>query len=96
MEKLDPQDFRRRHPYAQESAWSKLKAIRKSLQALAQDHHQTLVNLAIAWVLNNPGITGAILGIRNEQEAQTMVGGADWKLTAREVQTIERLVADWP
>jgi aryl-alcohol dehydrogenase-like predicted oxidoreductase len=53
-------------------------------------------NQAIAWVLNNPGITGAIMGIRNEQEARSMVGGAHWKLTAQEVRTIEHLVADWP
>ncbi len=96
LEKLDPQDFRQRHPYAQEPAWSRLRAIRTSLQAFAQDHHQTLVNLAIAWVLTNPSITGAIIGIRNEQEARTMMSGADWKLTAQEVQTIEHLVADWP
>ena len=96
LENLDQEDFRRRHPYAQEPAWSKLRNIRQKLQAIAQDHQQTLVNLAVAWVLNNPSITGAIMGIRNEQEARSMVGGAHWKLTAQEVQVIEHLVADWP
>lgn len=96
LEKLDPQDFRRRHPYAQEPTWSKLRAIRQRLQAFVQEHHQTLVNLAIAWVLNHPSITGAILGIRTEQEARRMLGGGDWALTPQVVQTIEQLVADWP
>lgn len=96
LEKLDPEDFRRQHPYAQEPAWSKLKTIRRHLQTMAHDHHQSLVNLALAWVLNHPGITGAIMGIRNEQEARSMVGGAHWKLTDQEVQAIEQLIADWP
>jgi aryl-alcohol dehydrogenase-like predicted oxidoreductase len=96
LENLDPQDFRRRHPYAQEEAWSKLRAIRQKLQALACDHQQTLVNLALAWVLRNPAVTGAIVGIRNEQEARSMLEGALWKFPAQKIQVIERILADWP
>jgi aryl-alcohol dehydrogenase-like predicted oxidoreductase len=29
-------------------------------------------HLAIAWVLNNPAVTGAIVGIRNSQQAQEL------------------------
>ena len=90
LENLDPQDFRKRHPYAQEPASSKLKQIRQRLQTFAQDHHRTLVDLAIAWILSHPGMTGAIMGIRNEQDAITMAGGIDWKLTDQEMQAIEQ------
>lgn len=90
LENLDPQDFRMRHPYAQEPTWSKLKQIRRRLQTLAQDYHRTLVDLAIAWILSHPGMTGAIMGIRNEQDAITMAGGIDWKLTDQEMQAIEQ------
>jgi len=75
LESLDPQDFRRSHTYAQEPAWGKLQAMRGQLRAIAQDHGQTLVNLAIAWVLRQPDLTGAIMGIRSEQDARTMAGG---------------------
>jgi aryl-alcohol dehydrogenase-like predicted oxidoreductase len=95
LENLDPQDFRRRHPFAQEPAFSTLKEIRQKLQTIAQDHQKTLVDLAIAWVLNHSGITGAIMGIRNEQEAMTMANGANWQLTDQEFQAIEQTLALW-
>ena len=95
LQSLDPQDFRRRHPYAQEPAYTKLTQVRGMLQTIAQDHHKRLIDLAIAWVLRNPGLTGAIIGIRNEQEAREMLGGVDWRLTDREIQAVEEALAGW-
>ena len=95
LERLDPQDFRRRHPYAQEPTLTKLKQVRGMLQAIAQDHHKKLVDLAIAWVLRLPALTGAIIGIRSEQEAMEMAGGVDWKFTDQEVRAIEQALALW-
>jgi aryl-alcohol dehydrogenase-like predicted oxidoreductase len=95
LQSLDPQDFRRRHPYAQEPAYTKLLQVRKMLQPIAHDHNKRLIDLAIAWVLRNPALTGAIIGIRNEQEALEMMGGVDWELTEQEVQAIEDALAVW-
>ena len=95
LQSLDPQDFRRRHPYAQEPAYTKLVQVRSMLQAIAQDHHRRLIDLAIAWVLREPALTGAIIGIRNEQEAMEMVSGMDWKLTEQEIQAVEEALAVW-
>ena len=39
--------------------------------------------------------TGAIIGIRNEQEAMEMVSGMDWKLTEQEMQAVEDALAVW-
>ena len=95
LQSLDPQDFRRRHPYAQEPAYTKLVQVRSMLQAIAQDHHRRLIDLAIAWVLREPALTGAIIGIRNEQEAMEMVSGMDWKLTEQEIQAVEEALVVW-
>jgi aryl-alcohol dehydrogenase-like predicted oxidoreductase len=95
LQSLDPQDFRRRHPYAQEPAYTKLIQVRKMLQEIAQDHDKRLIDLAIAWVLRDPALTGAIIGIRNEQEAMEMVGGVDWELTEQELRAVEDALAVW-
>jgi aryl-alcohol dehydrogenase-like predicted oxidoreductase len=95
LERLDPQDFRRRHPYAQEQAWTKLQQVRERLQVVARDHHKQLIDLALAWVLRLPAVTGAIIGIRNEQEARAIADGMDWKLTAQENEAIEQALAGW-
>ncbi len=93
LERLDPQDFRRRHPYAQEPAWTKLQQVREELQVIARDHHKQLIELALAWVLRL--VTGAIIGIRNEQEARAIGDGMDWKLTAQENEAVEQALAGW-
>src|SRR2546423_6865035 len=95
LESLDPQDFRRRRPFAQEPAFTRLKQLRAMLPTIAQYHHKNMVDLAIAWVLRQPALTGAIMGIRSEQEAREMAGGINWKLTDQETQVIEQALTLW-
>ncbi len=95
LDSLDQNDFRRRHRYAQEPDYTRLKQVRNMLQAIAQDHHKKLTDLAIAWVLRQPALTGAIIGIRSEQEVLEMANGVNWKLTSQEIQAIEQALALW-
>ena len=92
---LDPADFRRRHPFAQEPAYAKLQHLRATLRAIAEDHHKTMADLAIAWVLRQPALTAAIIGIRSQHEAAQMAGGLDWKLTDRELAAVDSALAGW-
>jgi aryl-alcohol dehydrogenase-like predicted oxidoreductase len=56
---------------------------------------KTLAELAIAWVLRQQAVTGAINGIRSPHEALAMPGGLNWKLTGQELQTIEEALSAW-
>jgi len=40
------------------------------IQPIAQTHGISLANLAVSWVLHQPGITGALVGARTEAQAQ--------------------------
>ncbi len=95
LDNLDPGDFRRGRPYAQEPVYSRLKELRSVLQTIAQDHHKTMAELAIAWVLRQSAVTGAINGIRSPQEALAMPGGLNWNLTEQELQAIEEALTFW-
>src|SRR2546430_2129398 len=95
LDNLDPNDFRRGRPYAQEPTYSRLKELRDVLQKIAQDHNKTMAQLAIAWVLRRPAVSGAINGIRSPQEALAIPGSINWKLTDQELQTIEEALAFW-
>ncbi len=95
LESLDLADFRRSRPFGQEPAASKLKQVRATLADIAYGHQKTLVDLAIAWVLRQPALTGAILGIRNEQEARRMAGGVGWHLSDEELDAIEQALQQW-
>ena len=65
------------------------------IQEIARDHNKSMAQLAIAWVLRQPSVTGAINGIRSPREAMAMPGGINWKLTDQELQTIEEDLAFW-
>jgi aryl-alcohol dehydrogenase-like predicted oxidoreductase len=95
LERLDPGDFRRSHRYAQEPAATTLRQARIALQAIAQDAGRTLANLSIAWLLRQPAVTGAIIGIRSAQEAQEMVQFPAWQLSELEVAAVEEALAPW-
>ena len=45
--------------------------------------------MAIAWTLKNPAVTGAIVGVRNAQQARANVGAASLELTSVEFAEIE-------
>jgi aryl-alcohol dehydrogenase-like predicted oxidoreductase len=92
---LDPQDFRRKRPYAQEPTYTRLKQLRTTLQSLAQQHNRTLFELAIAWILRHPAVTGAIMGIRSAKEAEQMLNGCEWSLTDEDRATIEKALTHW-
>ena len=95
LEVLDPQDFRRKRPFAQEPTYTRLKQLRKTLQSFAHDHNRTLFELAIAWILRHPAVTGAIIGIRSAKEAQQMLNGCDWNLTDEDIAVIDQALSDW-
>jgi aryl-alcohol dehydrogenase-like predicted oxidoreductase len=95
LDRLDRADFRRSRPFGQEPAASKLKQLRSTLTDIAASHQKTLVDLAIAWVLRQPALRGAIMGIRSQEEARTMADGVGWQLTAEELHTIEQALERW-
>jgi len=54
-----------------------------------------MIDAVIAWELMHPALTGAIIGVRSENEAREMIGGTYWSLTASETGLIEDELADW-
>ena len=62
LEQLEQDDFRRRSPLAERSD----EIERHRGDAVARG--RTLRRHAIAWVLEQPGVTAAIVGVRNARE----------------------------
>ena len=64
------------------------------LKALAADHGKSVAQLAIAWLLGRPGLTVALVGMRNERELKENVVAADWRLSADDYAAIDRIFAE--
>lgn len=64
-----------------------------ALAALAEANGMTLVELAIAFVVNHPAVTAAIIGPRTMDQLTTQLPAADITLTADVLDAIDRIVA---
>lgn len=92
---LTADDFRLQRPYAREPTWSRVQRLRAALISVAHRRGKRLEDLAIAWVLNQPGMTAAIIGARTQREAERMADGVNWVLSAEESAAIEQALAEW-
>ena len=66
----------------------------EGLKKLAADYDKSVAQLAIAWLLGRPGLTVALVGMRNERELRENVAAADWRLSADDYAAIDRIFAD--
>ncbi len=53
----------------------------------------TLIDLAIAFVINHPAVTAAIIGPRTMEQLESQLSGADVTLSADVLDRIDELVA---
>ena len=93
IEKLDAKDFRRKHFYSTPENSAKMLKVRETFAKIARNRGQKMVDTVIAWELMNPALTGAIVGIRNEKEAQELRDGMEIVLTRQEMQEIDKVTA---
>jgi len=64
-----------------------------ALARIADDAGLTLIELAIAFVINHPGITSAIIGPRTMEQLASQITAADVTLSAETLDRIDELVA---
>ena len=64
------------------------------LKALAGGYGKSVAQLAIAWVLAQPAVTVALVGMRNTRELDENVAAADWRLTDADRAEIDRIFAE--
>jgi aryl-alcohol dehydrogenase-like predicted oxidoreductase len=85
LEGLDPDDFRRSHPFAELD----LSGLRATLTRIGRSRDRTTAQVALAWVLHQRGVAGAIVGVRSPEEAQELPGAADLRLEPAELSEID-------
>ncbi|HEX5377971.1 MAG TPA: aldo/keto reductase [Phenylobacterium sp.] len=65
----------------------------EKLDAWAQDHGHSLLELAFAWILGHPVVSSVIAGATKVEQIEANARGADWKLTPDEVEEVTKLVS---
>lgn len=90
---LPEDDWRRRNPNFQEPLLSRNLRIADKLKEIGARHGRTAGEVAIAWTLNNPAVTGAIVGVRSAAQVSGVAGALEFRLTPEEVREIESAAA---
>jgi aryl-alcohol dehydrogenase-like predicted oxidoreductase len=65
----------------------------EALEEIAAAKRATLSQLALAWLVAQPGVTAPILGPRTLDQLHDNLGALEVKITAEDRATIDRIVA---
>lgn len=85
-------DWRRNNDEFQEPRLGRNLRLVELLREVGQAHDRSPGEVAIAWTLRHPAVTGAIVGARNARQVDGVVGAADLRLSADEIQRIAAFI----
>ena len=86
---LAESDWRRNNKEFQEPRLTANLALVETLRAIGARHGRTPGEVAIAWTLRHPAVTGAIVGGRSARQVDGVVGAMDFRLSEPELGQIE-------
>jgi aryl-alcohol dehydrogenase-like predicted oxidoreductase len=83
------EDWRRNLPNFKEPLLSRNLRLVEQLREIGERHGRRPGEVAIAWTLHHPAITGAIVGFRSPQQVNGIIGAAEFRLSQNEIDEIE-------
>ena len=87
--RLPDDDWRKRNAEFQEPRLSRNLELVEKLNEIAFVHNVTPGVVAIAWTLQHPGVTGAIVGARRPEQVDGIISAAEFRLTDSEAAQIK-------
>jgi aryl-alcohol dehydrogenase-like predicted oxidoreductase len=82
-------DWRKRNPDFQEPRLSRNLELVSLLRTIGKRRGYTPAEVAVAWVLHNPAVTGAIVGARRPSQVRGVLGAAEFRFSPRELAGID-------
>jgi aryl-alcohol dehydrogenase-like predicted oxidoreductase len=92
--KLPKDDWRKNQPDFTEPNLSRNLVLVERLRQLARRHNRFVGEVAIAWTLHNPAVTGAIVGARNARQAEGVMRAGDLHLSNEAMNEIAPFFAE--
>jgi aryl-alcohol dehydrogenase-like predicted oxidoreductase len=89
-------DWRKHAPDFQEPRLSRNLKLVGLLQEIGFPHNRSTGEVAIAWVLRNPAVTGAIVGGRKPEQVDELIGAAEFRLEDIDLQQIDKFLQENP
>jgi aryl-alcohol dehydrogenase-like predicted oxidoreductase len=88
--KFPPGDHRVEHKFFTPEMRTQVLAALESIKPIADKHKASFAQLAINWTIHEPGITAALVGARNAEQATHNAGATSFTLTDAERKQIRQ------
>jgi aryl-alcohol dehydrogenase-like predicted oxidoreductase len=82
-------DWHKRDAEFQEPRFSHNMELVQRLRTVGERLGRSPGEVALAWTLHNPAVTGAIVGSRSPAQIEGIIGAGEFRLTNNEVREIE-------
>ncbi len=87
---LPDDDWRKHDTPFREPQLTRNLDVAQVLRDIGERHGRSAAEVAIAWTLRQPAVTGAIVGGRRPEQVEEIIGAADFRLSEEELDEIER------
>jgi aryl-alcohol dehydrogenase-like predicted oxidoreductase len=95
VDALPESDWRKQvNPAFREPHLSRSLEVAVLLKDIGNRHGRTAAEVAIAWTLRHPAVTGAIVGARNAGQVDGFVGALDFRLSETEINEIDTILPE--
>lgn len=89
----DPRDGRQKYPLFQGEQWRKNHDFLDALRPIADEAGLTLAQLAVVWVLQQPGITSALCGAKRPEQIRETAQAMERQLSPEQLARIAQAIA---
>ena len=87
-------DERRLFNFFRGDLFVQITNITSALDSWARDNGRDIAQLAVAWVLANPLVTSAIVGMKTPLQVSQVSPAAQWKLSKSDLEEIQKILGD--
>src|SRR5579864_1416248 len=92
VDRMAPDDWRRRNPEFTDPGLGRNLGLRAALKPIADRHGVSVSAVAVAWTLSWPGVSGAIVGARSQEQVDGWIAAASLDLTPEDLTTIREAI----
>lgn len=89
-------DWRRNSPEFQEPRLSRKLQLVERLRTIGHRHGRSPGEVAIAWTLRQPAVTGAIVGARGPSQINGIIGATEFRLSEEEIAELDAFLKEQP
>ena len=93
---LPDDDWRKHDADFQEPRLSRNLALANLLTEIGYPHSRSAGEVAIAWTLQHPAVTAAIVGGRHPKQVEDTIGAAEFRLSESELAQIDKFLQENP